>query len=294
MVRNEKPASNWVADPKLRHAVLANALFSGVCGFALLLFAEPSNSLMGTDAYVADAALAVLGGLLSLYALGLCAMVAARSVPLLAVRVVIVLDLCWVLGSIALLAAMARALSPWGRFLIAGVAACVAILALVQWLTARNGSVLGRAEPIGYRGVLREIGRSWLALKRWVKVWLFLLNAVFLAAFFFLSRDPIAATILWLYLASGPFLLIIMVFQRGLSRLLGTAHLIPWLPLLGYLLLRLSTDIVGPRVGVDSEPILFLYSVTVTAVLAVCLGFDLYDLRRWMKGETALIGSESQ
>jgi AcrR family transcriptional regulator len=136
----------------------------------------------------------------------------------------------------------------------------------------------------------RRIGRSWLGMKPWVKAWLFLLNGIFLAALLF-RRDPLATVALAAYVASGPLLLAMMWRQGGLTRLLGVAHLVPWLPLLAYLELRLTSDLVGPRIQSDSDPSLFGYALALYASLFSCLALDTWDVLRWRRGERFVLGT---
>lgn len=138
--------------------------------------------------------------------------------------------------------------------------------------------------------VWRAIGRSWMALKTWVKGWLFLLNGLFLLALVFLPR-PSAWYILLGYLASGPLLLGFMLIQRGLTRLLGLAHLIPWIPLLVYLVLRLTTSSAGPRITAAEAPFYTSYLIVLTAAVGVCLALDVLDVVRWFRGERYVLGS---
>lgn len=137
----------------------------------------------------------------------------------------------------------------------------------------------------------RRIGRSWLALKGWVRAWLFFLNFVLLGSLFFLD-DPAGRWTLLAYLASGPLLLGIMHRQRGLTRILGIAHLVPWTPLMVYLAVRVSTDRVGPQLGPAGSLLLFAYVVLVLVTVGVCLAFDANDLVRWIRGERYVMGSE--
>lgn len=127
-------------------------------------------------------------------------------------------------------------------------------------------------------------------MKLWVKSWLFLLNAVFLAAFAF-TNDPAATWILVGYVASGPLLAWIMIRQRGLTRLLGVAHLIPWTPLLLYLILRVCSDIAGPLVSMSTSPALATYLYVLLACLLVCLALDTWDVIRYLRGERYVLGS---
>jgi hypothetical protein len=128
-------------------------------------------------------------------------------------------------------------------------------------------------------------------MKTWVKVWLFALNGVFLAAFAF-RHDPLAWWALTAYAASGPLLLAIAWRQRGLTRLLGIAHLVPWLPLVAYLLARVTTSAAGERITASSDPTLFGYVVVLLATVGVCLALDVLDVARWLWGERYVLGSD--
>lgn len=137
---------------------------------------------------------------------------------------------------------------------------------------------------------LQSIAASWLSLKTGVKAWLFALNVVFLLSGFYLY-DRTAQWVLLAYLASGPLLILFMVRQRGLTRLLGLAHLIPWVPLAFYLGGRLLTDNFGPRIAFTADPKLFMYLVTLAVVLAVRLFSDAWDVVRYVRGERYVFGS---
>jgi hypothetical protein len=138
--------------------------------------------------------------------------------------------------------------------------------------------------------VWQAIAASWLSMKTWVKVWLFALNGIFLAAVAFWSEPAAKATLVG-YAASAPLLLVLMLRQRGLTRLLGLAHLIPWVPLLAYLVGRLTSNAVGPRISFGDVPALFSYLVVLVAAIAVCLAFDVLDVVRWVRGERYVLGS---
>lgn len=137
----------------------------------------------------------------------------------------------------------------------------------------------------------RRIGRSWLALKGWVRAWLYFLNFVLLGSLVFLD-DPAGRWTLLAYLAAGPLLLGIMHRQRGLTRILGIAHLVPWTPLMVYLALRVTTDRVGSQLEPTESPQLFAYVVLALVTVGVCLAFDAYDLVRWIRVERYVMGSE--
>lgn len=140
------------------------------------------------------------------------------------------------------------------------------------------------------RTTLQCIAASWLSMKPWVKYWLWFLNGVFLAAFAFLD-DPAATWILLAYVMSGPLLVWVMVTQRGLTRLLGVAHLVPWVPLLGYVALRLCCNLAGPVVSLAADPLFAGYLYLLVVCLVVCLSLDAWDLVRYRRGERYVLGS---
>lgn len=140
------------------------------------------------------------------------------------------------------------------------------------------------------RTTFQHIIASWLSMKPWVKNWLFFLNAVFIAAFAFLE-DPAAKWILLAYITSGPLLGWFMIKQRGLTRLLGVAHLVPWVPLLIYIVLRLTSDVAGPIVSFTITPMFATYLYLLLACLVVCLSLDAWDVVRYLRGERYVLGS---
>lgn len=153
-----------------------------------------------------------------------------------------------------------------------------------------NGTTATEGTHAASGSVWAEIGRSWLAMKTWVKVWLFYLNAVFLAALALVDR-PLGRWALVAYLASGPLLLAMMVRQRGLTRLLGLAHLLPWIPLTVYLSGRLACDWFGPRLRFAADPWAAGYAALLLASVTICLAFDAADVVRWLRGERYVLGS---
>lgn len=112
----------------------------------------------------------------------------------------------------------------------------------------------------------------------WVKLWLCVLNGVFLAAFAFWPA-PIATLTLLSYIASGPLLLGMAAAQGGLTRALGITHLVAFTPLLVWLL---------PQAGINGPEAHYALSLSVS--LIVCLGFDLSDLIRYLRGERQPLG----
>ncbi len=187
-------------------------------------------------------------------------------------------DLLWWSGSMALLATQVWVTTDWGIVVTWLVAVAVAGLGLSQlWL-------LGRASAgVHSKAHWRSIGASWLAMPLWVKVWLFWLNGVFLAALFFVPSD-LSRIVLVAYVASGPLVLAFAFFEGGLSRLTGLGHLIPWVPMVVWLLLWLW------QTGLTSLDA--VYGVVLAMTTIICIGFDIYDVRRWLRGDRAILGSE--
>ncbi len=185
-------------------------------------------------------------------------------------------DMIWWLGALGLAATRTWVETPGGTVAAWAVAIVVAGLGLWQ-LTE-----LGRARTgLGARPHLARIGRSWMGLPLWVRLWLFGLNGVFLAALAFVPSD-MARVVLTGYVASGPLLAAFALAQGGLTRAAGLGHLLPWVPMLGWL----AADFPAGAQGV--------YAGVLAVCAAICLGFDVYDTARWLKGERAVIGLLAQ
>lgn len=279
----------------VRRTLLVNAIFSALSGAALVGLGGFLAPHFGLES---AALLWLIGaGLLPFGALvGISAASSRPGRP--RVLAIAVADLLWVGGSAVVLMVAWEALAPWGRALIGGVALVVGAFAYLQLYGARTAvrprSSPGRSAPgplsPGPLSPGRRIWRSWLSMKPWVKTWLFFLNGVFLAGLLF-PAQPLTLWVLAAYLASGPLLAGIMIWQGGLTRLLGLAHLIPWTPLAVYLALRLTGDAVGPRVGLETHGNLYWWVLVLLATLAVCLVFDVYDVVRWIRGERFVLGT---
>lgn len=128
----------------------------------------------------------------------------------------------------------------------------------------------------GPAGPHRRFVASWLALPLWVKIWLFFLNAVFLAVFVALEPEP-RHIVLTGFVASVPLLLAFAYPLGGLNRLVGLGHLVPWVPMLVWLVLA------WPTPGA--------YTAILAGTMAICLGFDVYDVIRWSRGDRAVMGA---
>jgi len=189
-------------------------------------------------------------------------------------------DMAWWLAAMTLIAAGVWITTPLGTALAILVALCVAALGLGQLLhLGRNGCGLAGGEHV------RRIGRSWSSLPAWVKTWLLALNAAFLLSPVFLPWEA-ARIVLIAYVASGPLLGAFAVFEGGLTRAMGLAHLVPWVPMLVWLTIWIgSSDVHGTALG---------YAARLASMTAVCLAFDVYDLWRWVRGEREILSAFTQ
>jgi len=186
-------------------------------------------------------------------------------------------DLAWWLATLALIAAGVWITTPTGIALALLVAPCVALLGLGQLLhLGLDGSrLLGRAH-------WRCIGHSWLSLPLWVKTWLFALNAAFLLSPAFLPWEA-ARIVLIGYVASGPLLGAFAVFEGGLTRAMGLAHLIPWAPMLIWLTIWIGSF--------EADGLALGYAALIAFMTTVCLTFDVYDIWRWVRGEREILSA---
>jgi hypothetical protein len=116
----------------LRSTLVINGFSTVLCGLALLAAPGTLAALLGVSA---PALLAVVGGGLVLYAAGLFWTARRRPIPD-AAWAAIVLDLGWVVGSVALIEV--GVLSPIGTGLVALVAAVVLIFAVLQLVGVRQ------------------------------------------------------------------------------------------------------------------------------------------------------------
>ncbi len=184
-------------------------------------------------------------------------------------------DMAWWLATLVLIAERIWIYTPVGITLALLVAMGVAGLGLGQLFhLGLNRSGLPGGEH------WRRIGRSWLSLPLWVKIWLFALNAVFLLSPIFLPWEA-ARIVLISYVASGPLLGAFAVFEGGLARSMGLAHLVPWVPMLVWLAIwNSNSDLHGLTLG---------YATLLAAMTAICLAFDVYDVWRWVRGDRAII-----
>lgn len=271
--------------------MIANGVFSGGCGYLAWMMPSLWVSLLGIPIEF-EWTMVALGWALIGYSLVL--LYIAVRYPLLRVfsKVAVILDFLWVVG--ALLIYFFNVVRPTvsGAVVFFGVTLLVGLFACVQYLGLKHeGLELNRTvAPDGSVGVVR----SWLSMKMWVKCWLFFLNFVFLMFFFYVG-ETIARWVLVCYVTSGLYLFVFMWAQKGLTRLLGLAHIVPWTGLL----IMLMVSLVGgagpiPAIAFSQSPLFFLLTLLLMLVISVCLIFDYFDVYRWfIGGERFVLGSQA-
>ena len=113
----------------LRRALQANAVFSGTSGLILIFGAGTVASLLGINAPLIFMAIGIS---LILYAAILARMFFKVKVDRSLALVAAILDTGWVIGSVIILFDFPLSLTYLGKWLVAGIAGIVAILAGLQ------------------------------------------------------------------------------------------------------------------------------------------------------------------
>ena len=117
----------------LKKTLLANALFSDLCGFMLLLGASTIAPLIGFNSPII---LAVIGVGLMGYGAWLF-LNARRAVPSLAqAQIAVVADVAWVIGAAVVI--LLGVLNTTGNWILAGVTDVVLCFAILQWVGIRR------------------------------------------------------------------------------------------------------------------------------------------------------------
>lgn len=152
------------------------------------------------------------------------------------------------------------------------IALGVAIMGVTQiWMLALRINQQSSAEH--WAG----IKKSYWSMPKWVFIWLCFLNLYFIAAVLFWP-DRLAIVILIGYVATGPLLVAQIAHDGGLRRILGLAHLVPWVPLLIWLTVNGGNHI---------------YSLGLIIALTICLVLDVLDVWRFWRGDRKVFGQKS-
>jgi hypothetical protein len=117
----------------LRRALRANGIFSAVSGLLLILAAAPLAQLLGVSR---PATLIGVGVSLLIYAAWLVRNARREVIDAAEASVAVVLDLVWVVGSLALV--VTGRLSKTGNWLVGSIADLVLCFGLLQWYGIRQ------------------------------------------------------------------------------------------------------------------------------------------------------------
>ncbi len=127
-----------------------------------------------------------------------------------------------------------------------------------------------------------DIWRSFRALPLWVQIWVAgILVPVNLASVLFW---PSPYGLLVTLLAIGGMIpnLLIMVWERGLSKMMALPHLLIWIPLVMFLTFILATN----QISGDFRT----YVIVLLVVDLMALVFDIPDMIKWTRGDRAVAG----
>jgi hypothetical protein len=117
----------------LRATLVTNGISTALCGLALLVAPGPLAPLLGVPG---PGILAAVGAGLLLYAAGLFVTAGQQPISPAAAWTAIVMDVGWVMGSVALLEI--GGLTPIGSGLVSLVAAVVLVFAALQYRGVRG------------------------------------------------------------------------------------------------------------------------------------------------------------
>jgi hypothetical protein len=119
----------------LRRVLQVNAFFSGISGAGMLLAAGPIARLLGVEV---SWPIVLLGADLLLFAAWVGYESAQTVLRVRRARVVLALDIAWVVASAMIIALDPFDLSTAGKWAVAAVADVVAVFALVEYLGLRR------------------------------------------------------------------------------------------------------------------------------------------------------------
>ena len=118
---------------RLQYALLANGTFSGISGFVLMMMSKLVTNLLGTLNHLPDWFFPVVGLNLAVFAGILYFIAMQKPISKFWVKIIIALDISWVLGSFIVIILFHSFLSSIAPVIIFGVALIVSIFAYLQW-----------------------------------------------------------------------------------------------------------------------------------------------------------------
>ncbi len=124
--------------------------------------------------------------------------------------------------------------------------------------------------------MILQIWQSYRRLPLWVQLWVALILVPVNAASLFFVTHPAGA---WLALmAVGAMLCngVLMLVERGFSKVMALPHVLIWTPMLGLILWLLNQDIAESYRS---------YLIVLLAVDVISLTLDFIDSRKWLSGD---------
>lgn len=124
--------------------------------------------------------------------------------------------------------------------------------------------------------MILQIWQSYRRLPLWVQLWVALILVPVNAASLFFVTQPAGA---WLALmAVGAMLCngVLMLVERGFSKVMALPHVLIWTPMLGLILWLLNQDIAESYRS---------YLIVLLAVDVISLTLDFIDSRKWLSGD---------
>lgn len=129
--------------------------------------------------------------------------------------------------------------------------------------------------------VIAEIWSSFRRLPVWVQLWVAVILVPVNAASIFFLTAPGGTWVAMLAIGGMLPNLLIMLVERGLSRLMALPHILIWTPLAVF-----AGGLVADTILVDGS--WRIYLIVLLAVDLTSLVFDIADFRRWWKGDRAI------
>ena len=130
------------------------------------------------------------------------------------------------------------------------------------------------------------IWRSYRSLPLWVQVWVGGILVPANAAAFALTNTPSGHWAAWAAAFVVATNVPIMWMEQGMSKLMSVPHLVAWIPLQAFLLLRL-TGAAGPTPLGQAELAL---AALLLVVNGISLAFDAVDSVKWWRGDRHVPG----
>lgn len=120
---------------KLKPALFGNSIFSGISGITTLILMDPLNQLIGISEPLV---LPILGVGLILFAGTIVFHATRKVIDPMQVKLIIVQDLLWVVGSVVILSFQMFGLTHLGYILIGVIAIAVADFTFLQYHGLKN------------------------------------------------------------------------------------------------------------------------------------------------------------